>query len=360
MSYIFKEKIKYEQYSNFLKQQKFLSFMQEEIWAKAKNIDNHKVVAVLENDEVCALAHIIIKKEKNKKKFFIPNGYLLDFNNKELLEFMTKCIKKLAHMYGAYVVDIYPNMDIDDPLYSKIHTNLLNLEYKYTDEYFDRTTNILIPMKKKNKKISKAELKRKYENNEFYLKRGIEFEITNDKEDIKRLEYLVNNDYFDFDLIGGLITNFQDRIHMIFAKLDLVYYKHFLEENTDNTKELNKIKELLTISDTIDIGCALIIEPFNSNDSICEFLYNTEKESFENLDITNGLIYEVMKICNKNNYSYIKISNIGLNTSKLIERYNGFEMNYVGKYSLIINKITYFFNKPLGYKKSRKRKDHQR
>lgn len=347
MSYTFKEKITYDEYLKFIKEQKYLSFMQEDLWAKAKNISNHKIVAVKDDDKVCALAHILIRKKKGKKYFYIPNGYLMDFTNKELLEFMTKSIKLLARMYGAYAVDIYPNIDIDNPICNEVHNNLKELKYKFKDEYIDKTNNLLIPLKKKNKKISKTELKKKYENKDFYVSRGIEFEVTNDKEDIRRLQALVTGKYFDFETIDGLITNFQDRVHMIFAKLDLVFYKNYLIENSDNAREINKVEELLTISDVIDVGCAIIIEPINETDNICEFLYNTEKESFTDLDITNGLIYETMKICNSKGYSFIKVSNMNLNLKKYIERYDAHEMKYIGHYSLVLKKLTYFLNKEL-------------
>lgn len=350
MSYVFKEKITYDEYLNFIKEQKYLSFMQEDLWAKTKKISNHKIVAVKENDKVCALASILVKKRKGKKYFYIPNGYLMDFTNKELLEFMTSSIKMLARMYGAYAVEVYPNIDVDDPICTEVHNNFRNLNYKFKDEYIDKTNNLLIPLKKKNKKISKTELKKKYENKDFYISRGIEFEVTNNKEDIRRLQSLVTGKYFDFETIDGLITNFKDRVHMIFAKLDLVFYKNYLIENTNDAREINKVEELLTISDAIDIGCAIIIEPLNDKDNICEFLYNTEKESFTDLDITNGLLYETMKICNSKGYSFIKISNFNLNINKYIERYNAHEIKYIGHYSLVLKKFTYFLNRELNFK----------
>ncbi len=347
MGYTFKKNISSKEYINFLKKQDYLSFMQEEEWSKAKTKNNYKIVAVLKNNKICATANILIITKGRQKKYFIPNGYILDFSDKKLLDFMTCNIKEMAKKDKAYVIEIYPNIDLDNPIYSDIHNNLLDLKYKYNKQYFDKSETVLIPMKKKNKKISKLELQKKYENKDFYLKRGIEFEISNDKNDIKRLKYLIDNNYFNESLINDLIINFKDRIKFVFAKLDLIYYKHFLENNPDKEYDIKKITDLIDISDEIDIGCAIIIEPINKNNSVCEFLYNTEKNSFEHLKINNGLLYETMKICNENNYSFIKISNLKLNKDLIINNYNGYEINYVGCYSLIINKIKYFFNKPI-------------
>ncbi len=345
MAYLFKEKIKYSEYTEFINNYSFLSFMQEDNWAKAKNNSNHLIVAVLENNKVCALAQILIRKRKGGNQFFIPNGYLLDFNNKTLLEFMTDNIKRLAKKYNAYIIDVYPNISTNNPNYHNIHGNLLELHYQFKNEYFDNTDNILIPLKRKNKKISKTELKKKYENKDFYLKRGIYFETSANPKDIDRMSYLINDPHLDQQLIAELFRNFPNRVQIVFAKMDLVFYENFLKENTDNSAELMKINELLTISDEIDIGCALIIEPYNKTDNICEFIYNTEKESFDHLDIMNGLIYEVMKICNKKNYSYIKISNINLNINKYIDRYQGLSIKYIGHYSITLSKFKQFINK---------------
>ena len=354
MAYVFKEKIKYSEYIEFIKNYSFLSFMQEDNWAKTKNNTNHLIVAVFNNNKVCALAQIIINKRKCGNQFYIPNGYLLDFNNKDLLDFITNNIINLAKKYNAYVIDVYPNISTNNSNYHNIHHNLLELGYKFSDEYLDYTDNVLIPLKRKKKKISKIELKRKYENKDFYLKRGIYFETTNNFKDIDRMDYIINDLQFDKDLVKKLLINFKNRIHIIFAKLDLVFYANFLKENADNNLELVKINELLTISDELDIGCALIIEPYNEKDNICEFIYNTEKESFEDLDIMNGLLYETMKICNEKGYSYIKVSNINLDIKTYIERYKGISIKYIGHYSLILNKFKHYINKK--YKRSIKTK----
>lgn len=352
MEYVFKEKLKFEEYDNFIKKQDYLSFMQEDKWAYIKDVKKHKIVGVKHNDKLCAVAHILIEETKSGRRFIIPNGYLLDFTNKELLQFMTNSIKKLGKMYDVYSIDIYPNIISSNPNYTNIHNNLINLNYKYKDEYIDSAENVLIPMKKNNKKISKLELKRKYEKNDFYKKRGIFFECSKDINDINRLANLNTGKYFNNDLIIRLLTTYTDRVTMIFAKLDLVFYKNYLIENENDSNELMKIEELLTISDEIDIGCALIIEPYNSKNNICEYIYNQEKESFEKLDISNGLLYEAMKICNKENYSYIKVSNLNLNVISYMEKYSAIPIKYIGHYSLILNKLTYFLNKEVFVKKT--------
>ena len=351
MEYVFKEKISINQYEEFMKNQKYLSYMQEEMWSKVKGTLNHRIVAVLKNKKVCALAHIIIRKRKGKNIFFIPNGYLIDYSNEELLNFFTNNIKEMAKKYNAYVIDIYPNINQNSQEHAVAHDNLIKLNYIHDNYYFENTKNVLISLKEDNKKINLKELKEKYENKDFYLKRGIYFEISENLEDIKRLEKLVNKKYFNKEVIGRLMTYYKGRIKIIFSCLDLVFYLNYLKENTKEYDEINKIEELLEINDNMDIGCALVIEPYNKKESICELVYNTEKESFDKLEITNGLIYETMKICHKNSYDYIKVSNIDLNIPYFIDKFDAIPYKYIGKYSLVINKMTYFFNKEIHIKK---------
>ncbi len=344
MEYIFKEKITYKQYEKFMSNQKYLSFMQEEKWAQVKNNNNHLIVAVIKNDEVCALAHILINKKIFGNQFFIPNGYIIDYTNIDLLKFMTENIKNLAKKKKAYVIDIYPNIITLNSKYKQITDNLQQLNYIYKNEYLDNSKNILIPLKINGKKIPQKTLYAKYENKSFYSKRGIYFEKTNNIQDVERMDYLINKDFFNTELVKRILECYKDRAYLLFAKIDLVFYKNYLEENNSKAFEYSKISELLQISDEIDVGCALVIEPLNKKENICEFLFNFEKESFESLDIMNGIIFEALKVCINKKFTYLKISNINLNTSQYLNRYNAKEINFIGHYSLVINKFKKILN----------------
>ena len=299
MPYIFKEKITYNQYKNFIEKQVGLSYMQEDKWAYVKNNKNHMIVAALKDDKVCALAHILIKRKRLGYQFYIPNGYIMDFTNKSLLEFFTNEIKLLAQKRRAYVIDIYPNIDKDEPTKDEIHNNLVSLKYSHINEYLDNSINIIIPLDRHNDN----------DYQEFYLKRGIYFEKTSDTSDINRLKNIINAKYFKYNLVNNLLEQFKDRVSFVFAKLDLVFYENYLKENNE-LDELNKIQELLQISDEIDIGCAIILEPFAKSNEVCDLLYSTVKESFESLKVTEGMLNLAIKHCTKKNYKYLKISNV--------------------------------------------------
>ena len=95
--------------------------------------DNNKIIA-----STMLLRHI---RHFNKYEFYSPRGFLLDFNNRELVDFFTKEIKKFIKEKNGYVfrVDpylIYKQRDINGDIVeggednSKVVEQLLSLGYK--------------------------------------------------------------------------------------------------------------------------------------------------------------------------------------------------------------------------------------
>ena len=95
--------------------------------------DNNKIIA-----STMLLRHI---RHFNKYEFYSPRGYLLDFNNRELVDFFTKEIKKFIKEKKGYVfrVDpylIYKQRDINGDIVeggednSKVVEQLLSLGFK--------------------------------------------------------------------------------------------------------------------------------------------------------------------------------------------------------------------------------------
>ena len=352
MGYIFKEKIAYKEYVDFIKNCDYLSFMQENLWAKTKEYKNYLVVGVYDDNKLCATAQIIINKKKSGNQFYIPNGFLLDFSNKPLVTFFTENIKGLAKKYHAYVIDVYPNISTKNTNFNIIHNNLTDNAYRWFNEYIDATNNVLFPLYKGKKKVTKTELKKKYEKRDFYLRRGVSFEVSDSLEDIRRLSEIIDDEYFSDDLVGNLMMNFKERVKIIIAKINLPFYYAYLNDEGAPKADLAKIDELIdVIGDEMDIGCALIILPFNTKNNICEYIYNTIKPLFKDLEVEDGLLYQAMIEAQKFGCNFIKISNINLNTDYYVDHFQCFPIKYIGHYSLVINKFQYFLNKEVKRKK---------
>lgn len=343
MAYIFKEKITYSDYKLFLKNYDYLSFMQEHLWAKTKNYHNYRIVGVYNDDEICATALLLFEKTNNSKKILIPNGYNMDLNNFELLEFFTKSLKKFAEKNKVYAIEVYPYISNKNINHKNIHNNFINLEYQYNEEYLDYTKNIVINLKNNEQFIDDILIDKIFRNKHFYQRKGITFELTNEFFDIERFNNL-NDDKVNTELLKNLILYYKDRVKMIFIKFDLSLYKEYLINNDYDKNIITKISNLIeNHGDIIDIGCSLYIIPYNRDGiKVAELLFTKVKKAFKKLDIENAIILSIMESLKENNIDYLKISNNDLDISKYVNRYNAIAFKFIGSYTLIINKFKYY------------------
>lgn len=343
MAYVFKEKITYSDYKIFLRKYNYLSFMQEILWAKAKNYNDYRIVGVYDDDRICATALLLIEKINKSKKIIVPNGYNMDLNNFELLQFFTKSLKIFAKKHKIYAIEVYPYITNKNINYKNIHNNFINLEYLYNDEYLDYTKNVIINLKQNNKFLDENIIDNVFRNKSFYHKKGITFELTNEFFDIERFNNL-NDDKVNTQLLKNLILYYKDRVKMVFIKFDLLLYKEYLINNDYDKTIIQKINNLIeNHGDVIDIGCSLCIMPYNKNGiKIAELLFTNIKNSFKKLDIENAIILAIMDNLKEYNIDYLKISNNTLDISKYVNRYNATAFKFIGSYTLVINKFKYY------------------
>lgn len=100
-----------EEYTNFAKNHEQASFYQTINWGKLKKENGwiSHLVGVKEDNKIIAASLILSKKMiLNKNMFYAPRGFLLDYNNKELLTFFTKELKKYAKKNHAIFIKIDP------------------------------------------------------------------------------------------------------------------------------------------------------------------------------------------------------------------------------------------------------------
>ena len=106
-----------------------------------QNWDTYYVGVKEDNKIIAATMLLSHKRHFNKYEFYSPRGYLLDFNNKELVDYFTKELKKYIKAKKGYIfrVDpylIYKQRDINGDIVengednSKIVDNLLSLGFK--------------------------------------------------------------------------------------------------------------------------------------------------------------------------------------------------------------------------------------
>ena len=137
-----------DEFESFALNHKYSHFLESYLWGehqkKVLNKD-YDLIGVKVNDKLVA-ASLILKTNLyfGYKYYYAPRGFLIDYSNKELLEFFTNSIKQLMKKDKAIFITIDPdviykrNYIIDDPR-DVIFNNLKALNYKHTgfNHYFE-------------------------------------------------------------------------------------------------------------------------------------------------------------------------------------------------------------------------------
>ena len=141
------EKITKEEFKKFADNHPQITFYQTEEWANLKKTNNwtaHYVGLKNENKNIVAGAMILAKSLPiiKKKMFYSPRGFLIDYNDKKLLEEFTKEIKKYIKKEKGIFVKIDPNVEyqehdndgkiVENGYNNKqANKNLIDLGYKF-------------------------------------------------------------------------------------------------------------------------------------------------------------------------------------------------------------------------------------
>ena len=105
------ELINEESFRKFLDGHTQKSFLQTPEIGKLREKSNWKVdyVAVKDEKKMIAASMLVSRNSHfGKREFYAPRGFLLDYNNKELLEFFTKEIKDFIKKNKGYILRIDP------------------------------------------------------------------------------------------------------------------------------------------------------------------------------------------------------------------------------------------------------------
>ena len=134
-----------KEFMNFATNHEQASFHQTVNWGNLKAMTGWEsyLVGVKENNKVIAASLILAKKTPiGKKMFYAPRGFLIDYDNVELLTFFTKELKIWAKKNKAIFIKIDPYISYQErDLHGNIvengknnknaYNNLINLKYKH-------------------------------------------------------------------------------------------------------------------------------------------------------------------------------------------------------------------------------------
>ena len=138
------QEINEKEYQSFWESHPLKSFLSSLEIAKLREESNWKAhfVGVKENQKLIAAAMLLShERHFGKREFYSPRGYLMDFENLDLLTFFTGEVKKYVRNQGGYVLRmdpylLYKQRDIDGNIveggedHSKVVEKLLSLKYR--------------------------------------------------------------------------------------------------------------------------------------------------------------------------------------------------------------------------------------
>ena len=134
-----------EEFESYAKNHEQASFYQTLNWGnlKRENGWNSHIVGVKKDDKIIAASLILSKEIKfGKTMFYAPRGFLLDYNDYDLLKFFTNRIKEYAKRRGAIFIKIdpyisYQERGLDGKIIEngydnkKAYDNLIKLGYQH-------------------------------------------------------------------------------------------------------------------------------------------------------------------------------------------------------------------------------------
>ena len=396
MKYVFKDNIKKEEYDDFVKNFPSTTFMQTSSWSLVKTAWESSFVGMYDNEKLVCAAMILKRKLfLNKKLFYIPRGFVIDYKDKKLLESFTNHLKDYAKKNGGIDIKIDPFICFSEDNIQNIRKNkgievrksftkdtkeiVSNLEkvgfvhggYKReVNAYIQPRYTMVISLKDKDENLYEKEaLRRTFPKNTrnyigtYQEERGVEFSYSKNKDDVKYLISVLketekrqhislrSENYFK-----NLMDSFPDNAVLFFAHVNIDKYIKFLEKDMkehENKKEfcLNQIEEAKKVKEKYGnrplAGATIVMMPTcNSDIKTASFLYaGTNTNILPSLKITNGLMFYRLCYCLDNGCDYCDLGGVDgsledhLSTFK--SKFNPNVLELVGEYDLVISKVWY-------------------
>lgn len=396
MKYVFKDNIKKEDYDDFVKNFPSTTFMQTSSWSLVKTAWESSFVGLYDNEKLVCAAMILKRKLfLNKKLFYIPRGFVIDYKDKKLLESFTNHLKDYAKKNGGIDIKIDPFICFNEDNIQNIRKNkgievrksftkdtkeiVSNLEkvgfvhggYKReVNAYIQPRYTMAISLKDKDENLYEKEaLRRTFPKNTrnyigtYQEERGVEFSYSKNKDDVKYLISVLketekrqhislrSENYFK-----NLMDSFPDNAVLFFAHVNIDKYIRFLEkdmEEHENKKEfcLKQIEEAKKVKEKYGnrplAGATIVMMPTcNNGIKTASFLYaGTNTNILPSLKITNGLMFYRLCYCLDNGCDYCDLGGVDgsledhLSTFK--SKFNPNVLELVGEYDLVISKTWY-------------------
>ena len=386
--YIFKTNIDSKTHDDFVKQSPLCNLLQSSNWAKIKDNWDSCITGVYQKDKLVASGLILIKHlPLSFTMMYIPRGPIMDYENKELVKFYLKELKKWAKTKHCLFISFDPAIKLrefdldhkdkpDDQKALSIINNLQDNKAIYKGKtlkieetiqprfhmglYYTDDLNSHLP--KSTIKSCKAAIKRhvnvKVADHNEVEKFAKMIELTEKHKNV----HLRNEEYF-----RKILDVYKEDATLYLADVNVNTYKKELEDSiqiandtlqnekaTNNAKNKalqtikNSEKELIAINDLASkypndtiIAGGLMVGFGNT----CEMLYAGRNDDFNSFRPQYYLYTKKIEHSFKQGYQYVNMGGIegtlddGL--SKFKANFNPVIIEYVGEFDLPVMPLLY-------------------
>lgn len=394
-----------EQFNQFKKNFNFKSMYQNTSYMEVMKNQGFEVLllGLVDNNNILAATMILLEKKGKTRYGYVPRGYLIDYNNFNLLKQFTTELKNYLSNYNVLSIKLCPpifrsitdtkyNITNYNNYYDNVFYNLTELGYKhlgYNDYFealkprFEAIIDISMPyyMLFNNIKKEYRTKIRSAENKGIKIYKG-------DINTINILYEQIKSKYpRNFEFFKDCYLKYEKNAEILYAKLDTKYYLNKMQElyinqeneckylntqissrNKDNEKyvhlkmiadkKLNEYRKLIVKAtkylkenpEGIICSTALVLK---DNDEVYILTDGIDKK-YRELNSKHLLIWKIMEEYSKKGYKILNLGAIsnpnilnnkysGLNTFKI--NYNALCYEYVGDFELICNdKFSLFKN----------------
>ncbi len=139
MSYQFKIDINQKEWDGFVENHEYCNLLQSYNWAKVKSNWDHLYTGVYENNKLVCAGLVLIKRlPLSFSMFYLPKGPIMDYKNKELIQYYFKELKKVAKKQHCLFIKFDPTIHVNDYKSSEYNTN----RYEDTQIYLDNFKSV--------------------------------------------------------------------------------------------------------------------------------------------------------------------------------------------------------------------------
>lgn len=313
-----------EEFRTYSDNHPLTSFHQTVEWGKLKEKNGWKyyIVGVKENDEIIAASLILEKKLfLNYNLAYAPRGFLIDYNNMELLSFFTKNLKNLLKKKKTIFLKIDPyaihlerdingsvvENGIDNSSYTE---NLIKLGYNHTGynkglENLQPRWAVALPLKGKtseelfkNMEQKTRQLIHKNERNGLKTR-----EITLDELDIFKkimIHTSERRNFIDrpFEYYKNMLITMKDKAKVVICEINLKDFTDNMKQEVEsNEKDINKKQKDIEAGANINVQKTekKIEELKKANEKLLAKIEKYEKNRAEDGDIIalGGIIFMI-------------------------------------------------------------------